>query len=257
MTESGVQDSSRRRVPINFCNMEDLLEVGATPEQARGLLGLREEYGSLTPELFDASGIPGEFAMLADHLNFCPKAGQPKSPDKTTVSEHEDEFHTRSEAATFCSSTPKMGVTGDEDPLKKGSMYPFDVYPPPEMEGRGSGKTRPPSSQGRRPPQRGHRRDQRRGRSPGYETETTDSQDFSKWGRGGTRPQTKTPGRDNRGYAQGGDEGEYDPEGEDWEGDRGRNRREYGEGRENRDPEGGDEPDYPPCPKRPPNATRR
>ena len=171
MAESGVQDSSRGQVPINFCNIEDLLAVGATPEQARGLLGLREEYGSLTPELFEASEIPVEVGMLADHLNFWPKApaGQPSSPDKLAGSDHEDEFHTRSEAATFCSSPPKMGATRNEEPPNKHSPYPFDVYPPPgsETEGRGSGKTRPPPSQGRRPPQRGQRRDQHRGRSPG------------------------------------------------------------------------------------------
>ena len=244
MTESGVQDSSRRQVPINFCNMEDLLAVGATPDQARGLLGLREEYGSLTPELFEASEIPVEVKMLADHLNFWPKApaGQPSSPDKLAGSDHEDEFHTRSEAATFCSSTPKMGATRNEEPPNKHSPYPFDVYPPPgsETEGRGSGKTRPPPSQGRRPPPRGQRRDQHRGRIPGYEKETTDSQEFSKWGRGGEGPQAKTPGRDNR---------EYDTDEDDWEGDRGRNRREYGQGRDNRDHEGEDEPDYPTTPR--------
>ena len=92
MTEASVQDSTRGQVPIHFCNMEDLLAVGATPEQARGLLGLREEYGSLTPELFEASEIPLEVGMLADHFNFWPKApaGQPSSPDKLAMSDHEE-----------------------------------------------------------------------------------------------------------------------------------------------------------------------
>ena len=154
-----------------------------------------------------------------------------------------------------------MGATRNEEPPKKNSPYSFDVYPPPgsETEGQRSGKTRAPPSQGRRPPQRGQQRDQHRGRRPGYEPETTDSQEFSKWGRGGARPQTKTPGKDNRGYYQGRDEGEYDPNEDDREGDFGRNRREYGQGRDNREHEGEDEPDYPSAPRGRPTsrASRR
>ena len=91
MMETGVPDTQERvKIPVNYCDLEDLLAVGATPQQARDLLGLRSEYGSLTPELFEASDIPGEEG-LADRLDFCPRValGKPSTPSKYIASDHD------------------------------------------------------------------------------------------------------------------------------------------------------------------------
>ena len=137
MADTGVSDTQARvQIPVNYCSLEDLLAVGATPDQARDLLGLREEYGSLTPELFEASDVSGGVGNLADRLNFWLRASviQPSTPCRSTAPDHEEEFHTRSEAATFCSSTPKAEATLEEEPPMQRSPYPYDVYPPPAPE---------------------------------------------------------------------------------------------------------------------------
>lgn len=115
------------KVPINHCSYEDLVAIpGATPAELGCLLGLRAQYGEVTPELFEASPLYVEVKDLQGSLDFRPKGAAGESPIR------QGRFRTLSETGDFC-STPAEAPRGARDKGLGAPAYPHNRYPPWEI----------------------------------------------------------------------------------------------------------------------------